>query len=363
MNLHRFDAERGWGPTISAPLPEVVGGNIPGWRGTAVACLAILEQRTIGTERRSFRAGLWPALVLTLGFGFPYAIVAQGNPPSPSTPQAPASTSAIPAAPNSVPQASQTAVPGVPQPAAPGSKGAAESGQLAGSRPALATSVWQERGLQVTDVRFEGVTFSKDDALLNELTQKAGTPLDPDRVRADLRRLFASGRYRDISVRSEHTDGGTALVYAGIPRYYVGRVQIDGVKSDRLVSLLEFATKLEPGTAYTEAQVPAAVASVKESLAHNGFYQATVVASTTKDNAGEQMNFVFQVETGPQARVGEVAIEGQDPGFIPEVFREKAKLNCNRLELLFSHGCRDRWRRSSRSRSAAAASGPPGGAG
>jgi outer membrane protein insertion porin family len=314
-----------------------------------VAGLTILKQRTIGRERRSFRAGLWPMraavliVALMLGFACPYALVAQGNPPSPSTPQtgsAPTPTSTNPTAPNNVPQASPTAVPGVPQPAAPGSKSATESGQLAGSRPALATSVWQQRGLQVTDVRFEGVTFSQNDALLNELTQKAGAPLDPDKVRVDLRRLFASGRYRDISVRSEHTDSGIALVYAGIPRYYVGRVQIDGVKSERLVSLLEFATKLEPGTAYTEAQVPAAVTSVKESLAHNGFYQATVVASMTKDDADEQMNFVFKVETGPQARVGEVAIEGQDVGFVPEVFRQKADLNCSRLARLFSHSCR-----------------------
>src|SRR6185312_13370234 len=284
--------------------------------------------------------------------------LAQGNPPTSAS--QPASTGATvpasvnPAVPGSVPQASQTApqashtVPPASQTAAPvppqapaaGSQGATQSGQLAGVRPALTTSVWEQRGEQVTDVRFEGVVFSQGDTLLDQLTQKAGTKLDPEAVRNDLRRLFASGRYRDISVRSEKTDGGIALVYAGVPRYYVGRVQITGVGSERLSSLLEFATKLDPGTAYTEALVPAAVDGVKQSLARNGFYEAKVDVTTTKDDAGNQVDFVFKVVQGPQARIGNVALEGTDVGFTPDDFRKKAKLNCGIFGRTFSHDCR-----------------------
>ena len=189
-------------------------------------------------------------------------------------------------------------------------------------------------------MRFDGVVFSKGDALLDEMTQKAGTKLDPEAVRADLRRLFASGRYRDISVRSESADGGIALVYVGVPRYYVGRVQIVGVGSERLSSLLEFATRLEPGTAYTEALVPAAVDGVKQSLARNGFYESKVDVSTTRDDAGRQVDFVFKVVPGPQARVGNLAIEGNDVGFTLEDFRKKAKLNCGIFGRTFSRDCR-----------------------
>jgi len=199
--------------------------------------------------------------------------------------------------------------------------------------------VWQQGGKRVTDIRFEGVTFSKDDALPSQLTQKPGTALDPEHVRADLRRLFASGRYRDISVRSEPTEGGIALVYAGVPRYYIGRVQIEGVASERLASLLEFATKLEPGTAYTETLVPASVTGVKEALARNGYYQPTVDVSTVKDDTGHEVNFDFKVVVGPQARVGNVAIEGTDVGFTQPDFRKKAKLNCGFLANIFSRSC------------------------
>ena len=278
------------------------------------------------------------AVIAVISIIWPVALTAQGNPPTTSGTQGGSMStpeSVNPAAPIGTPQASQTAQ----QPAVAGSRGATDSGQLVDARPALSTSVWQQGGKRVTDIRFEGVTFSKDDALPSQLTQKPGEALDPEHVRADLRRLFASGRYRDISVHSEPTDGGIALVYAGVARYYIGRVQIEGVVSERLASLLEFATKLEPGTAYTEALVPDSVAGIKEALARNGFYQPTVDVSTIKDDTGHEVNFDFKVVVGAQARVGNVAIEGTDVGFTQPDFRKKAKLNCGRLATLLSHGC------------------------
>jgi outer membrane protein insertion porin family len=285
------------------------------------------------------------SVVAVAVLALPYAMLAQGNRPGTSTPQAGSSSDIVPSsvnpvAPTATPQASQNAVPGVPAAAVAGSQGATASGQLVDVRPALATSVWTQRGQHVTGIRFEGVVFPSEDTLPSQLTQKAGAELDPDAVRADLRRLFASGRYRDISVRSEKSERGIALVYAGVPRYYIGRVEISGVKSERLASLLEFATKLDPGTAYSEALVPAALDGVKDSLSRNGYFQPTVNVVQNKDDAGQQVNFVFKVVTGPQARVGDVAIEGQDPGFAPEEFRKKADLNCSRIALLFSKKCR-----------------------
>ena len=47
------------------------------------------------------------------------------------------------------------------------------------------------------------------------------------------------------------------LIFTGPPRFYVGRVQILGIKDERLTSLAEYGTQLQPGTAFTAASVPA----------------------------------------------------------------------------------------------------------
>ena len=221
----------------------------------------------------------------------------------------------------------------------------AQSGQttsegIANPLPALANSIWARSGTTVVAIQFSGVSFDAGDAILTQLEQKAGQPLDPEKVRDDLRRLFASGRYRDIGVNGDMTPLGLTLIYTGTPRYYVGRVAVEGNADERLASLLEFATKLEPGTAYTEAQIPEAVDSVKQSLAENGFYQPTVTATTLTDNAGDQVSATFVVKTGPKARVGNVTVDGKDPGINVEDFRRKGGLDCSIFSRLFHPSCR-----------------------
>ena len=246
-----------------------------------------------------------------------------------------ATPSAIAGAPQAVPEVSQQANPAslatsnVPQ----------TPPVVTNPLPPLETSVWSLGGQNVSAIRFDGVHFGENDPLLAQLVQKSAQPLDPQKVRADMARLFKSGRYRDISVNSVHTDNGLILIYAGVPRYYVGRVVILGVGSERLTSLLEFATKLDPGMPYSENQIPAALDGVKSSLAENGYYQPTIHIDTLSDDAGDQVNVTVAIKTGPQARVGTVTVSGKDPGITAAEFRKKGGLNCSRLVLLFEKGC------------------------
>src|SRR5271170_4790091 len=193
----------------------------------------------------------------------------------------------------------------------------------------LTTSVWQWKGLIVEKILFEGVTFDATDTLPKELAQKVGVPLDPQEVRASMRRLFASGRYRDIALRGVRQRDQVTLIFAGVARYYVGRVTIAGVKSERLTSLLEFATKLSPGTAFTESQIPAGTEGIKEILQQQGYYEPTVSVKKEVDEAGDQINVTYTVAIGSQARVGQVKLVGDDTGLTTEEFRKKAKLKEN----------------------------------
>jgi outer membrane protein assembly factor BamA len=116
------------------------------------------------------------------------------------------------------------------------------------------------------------VSFDESDTLPSEITQHAGEPLDPEKVRSSTRRLFDSGRYRDITVRGVRQGDGMILIFAGTPRFYVGRVIVVGVKSDRLTSLLTYATKLNPGMAYTDTSIPTGTEGIKEILKQQGYY-------------------------------------------------------------------------------------------
>jgi outer membrane protein insertion porin family len=183
---------------------------------------------------------------------------------------------------------------------------------------------WQ--GLRVGKVEFQGVTFEPKDAVPSQLPQQAGQPLDSAKVTASIRRLFETGRYRDISLNGERAGNSVTLIYVGVPRFFVGLVQITGVKDERLSSLLEYATKLQPGTAFTQSMIAAGTEGVRQSLASNGFFQPVITPTTTVDRAGDQVNVTYTVNVGPQARVGQITLGGQDPGLTVAELRKKGKL-------------------------------------
>ena len=192
--------------------------------------------------------------------------------------------------------------------------------------PAPTASLAAWKGLRVAKIDFQGVTFDAKDTLPAELPQQAGEPLDPAKVTASIRMLFKSGRYRDIRVAGLREGDSATLVYVGTPRYFVGRVAIAGVKEERLASLLEYATKLQPGTEFTQADIQAGSDGLRQALESSGYFQSTVTPSTTVDEAGGQVNATYTVNIGPQARVGLITLEGKDPGLTVDEVRKKGKL-------------------------------------
>ena len=178
-----------------------------------------------------------------LGGSFAVGQEPHGSPSSPAQPVQPTPPPAAnQAAGSSTPAAAaQTASPEAE--AAAKAQAANEAKSETGAQASLAG--W--KGLRVDRVEFRGVVFAAKDPLPGQLPQQAGEPLDPAKVTASIRRLFASGRYRDIRVMGERNGAGVTLIYAGTPRYFVGRVTIAGVKDERLASSLEYATKLSRG--------------------------------------------------------------------------------------------------------------------
>ncbi len=301
-------------------------------RGRTTAAYKARKRRPKGQTAQLFAALLGMALTSGGAVSSVYAQNSGSINSSAAGQSAPVTPSANPNAAQAIPEASQTANPAsssVPQ----------VPPVVTNPLPALPSSVWNQGGARVAAIRFDGVVFAENDPTITRLAQKAGQLLDPLKVRADLLRLFNSGRYRDISLSAETGADGLTLIYAGVPRYYIGRVQIVGIDSERLASLLEFATKLDPGTAYTESDLPAALDGVKEALAENGYYQPTINITTRMDDVGRQINVAIDVQIGPQARVGAVTVAGKDPGISVEQFRKKGNLNCSRLVSLVDKGC------------------------
>ena len=180
-------------------------------------------------------------------------------------------------------------------------------------------------GLRIAAVEFRGVDASVLDPLPGRLALQPGAPLDVVKMRESLRRLYATGLYRTIDVQGTRSGDEVTIIFAGEPRVFIGRVYVDGVKSDRLASQIGRASKLEGGTVFSQTKLDHGVALIREFLSEDGFYQPTVSGGTKMGGANALADITFHVNLGPGARVGQVQADG-DSGMTLEQFRKKAKL-------------------------------------
>ena len=175
-------------------------------------------------------------------------------------------------------------VPGQPGSPAPGANSTlnstssvdqqrAEQTQANAEAARAATALYSLRGRKIAAIRFDGVRFENETAIPGQLGFKVGDTLDPTKIRAATRKLYLTGRYRDIQVRTEQRGDGLVIVFTGVPRYFVGRVVIEGVKSGRLASILEYATQLQPGLPFVQDDVNAGEQGIRQSLAQSGYYE------------------------------------------------------------------------------------------
>ena len=209
----------------------------------------------------------------------------------------------------------------MPATEAPQSSGLGPNAQSSAPLPGLS----RYQGKTVTAIDFAGVDRAALEPLPGQLPQQAGQPLDPQKVRDSLRRLYATGLYDRIDLDGTLVEGGVRLTFAGAARSFFGAVTIAGVKSDRLSAQLARSTGIDLGTPYSDDAVNKGKAAILESLETSGFHQAKVAVQPSGNPVNGVRTVTYTVDTGMEARVGEVMSEGT-PGLDNKKFRHVSKL-------------------------------------
>lgn len=184
------------------------------------------------------------------------------------------------------------------------------------------------KGLTVLDVQFVGVSKADLEPLPEQLEQQPNQPLDPVKVRDSLRRLFATGLFDTIGVDGRKQADGVVLTFTGKPSLFIGRVLVRGVGNIQLNNQLNYSTRLNPGTPFTEPKVARATELLQQTLQENGYYAGSIVHHTKVDPVHALEDIQFNVKTGKRARLGRVDVQG-DSGMDLHTFRKKARLKAN----------------------------------
>ena len=176
----------------------------------------------------------------------------------------------------------------------------------------------------VTEIHFEPADQPySSDYLKSILPIKAGDKFSGKTLQAAIQKLFATGRYADVSVDGTKTADGSGVILKFLTKraYFVGRVNVLGVKEPPNQGQLVSVTKLELGEPFHEEDKEAATESIAGLLRRNGFYRATVNWDIDYVPGTEQANVTFLVDVSKRAHYEMPVIVGTPRRPIDKIVR------------------------------------------
>jgi outer membrane protein insertion porin family len=183
------------------------------------------------------------------------------------------------------------------------------------------------QGLTVTEIRFPAISSPAVQQRLRDLLpQKQGQPLERDGIRQSIHVLYDTGRFTDIRVEAESaTNNGVVVSFLTTLNYFVGEVRVEGAPNRPSAGQIVNASKLVLGTPFSSERMDTALTNIKDLLEENGYYRSTIAPRQSENPDTQQINILFTVTPGEQARVGTVTVNC-DSGCVPADVPRFAKL-------------------------------------
>jgi outer membrane protein assembly complex protein YaeT len=165
-------------------------------------------------------------------------------------------------------------------------------------------------GRPIASLRLEVEGRATEDRVLLDLVEtRVGAPLSMEEVRETLSHLFSLGRFQDIEVHAEPAPGGVAIRYNLIPLHGVSRIEFRGELGLDERQLRRAVTE-RFGVSPPIGRSDAAARALEQLYADRGYLRAEVTPAAEVQHDPDRTTLVFNVRSGPRARVAGVTVNG-----------------------------------------------------
>jgi outer membrane protein insertion porin family len=167
-------------------------------------------------------------------------------------------------------------------------------------------------GLTIKEIRFPAISDETEQKrFLQLISLQVGQPLDRDRLRESIQKLYATGRFADLRAEADRTAlGQVSISFITTANFFIGTVTVEGTPGHPSGSQAANASKLELGELLTPEKIERALANLKQLMEENGYYRSSVTVTKKEQPNIQQVALTFRVIPGAQARVGEVILTG-----------------------------------------------------
>ncbi len=163
-------------------------------------------------------------------------------------------------------------------------------------------------GQSVVEVR----VVEPPDHVLSEnpsaLDLQPGRPLQRDVLRSSLRKLYATGRYADITAQAVHAPGGLRVDFLVRLNFFIGDVRFEGLHEPPSGPQAVGALRLGLGEIFRQSDLDRGVARVEQMMRENGFYGAVFDPQLSPRSGTQLIDITVRVEPGPRARLASVSL-------------------------------------------------------
>ena len=200
--------------------------------------------------------------------------------------------------------------PATPAPADDTSGDTSGSGSAAPAPTGAAGGVqWQGRPIE--RIQFRGNRKVEDDAIRVQLLSKAGTVLDPTKLREDIRTMWKMGFFADINVEGEvNTNGSLTLTFAVKEKPSIRKVLVAG-NSELELSKINEVIDLELDSIVDISKVKKNREKIADLYVQKGFYLATVDYEIKPINEAE-VDVWFKIDEKAKVKIRDVQFVGNN---------------------------------------------------
>ncbi len=182
-------------------------------------------------------------------------------------------------------------------------------GMLLAGPPAARAAETITDAASVADVLIVGNHHVAEALVLSKIQTKAGLPFRQSAVNDDIKRLYQTGYFTDVSVDSKATDRGLIVTFLLKEKPTIREVLVSGQHALRTEKVLELLG-VKAGEFLDPRALKDGQAKILQEYRKKGYARALVESTTPVDLVTNQTTVQVLVDEGPRVKVRVIAFEG-----------------------------------------------------
>ncbi|MBI5886341.1 MAG: outer membrane protein assembly factor BamA [Deltaproteobacteria bacterium] len=161
----------------------------------------------------------------------------------------------------------------------------------------------------VNRVEVSGTLRIDKEAALKKVTSKPGAPFSIDDVREDIKAIYATGYFDDVSADLSDTASGKVLTFIVKEMPFIKKIAFKGNSALKDEKLNEGVT-IKENTVLDRQLLELNAEKIKGLYAEEGYYLTKVRPVVSSD--GVEATITFEIDEGPEVKVKRIVIIGAD---------------------------------------------------